>query len=205
VSRTVNVGVPVSTTLSPSSVQFYPGSTATINASPAVSSWSVSAGLTIVSQNNTRITVRGNSPGNYSVVGIRTNSCGNSTRTASVRILQSSGCTTCPAPQVVVYPNPVDEVLTIELADSSSTSTNSMISFSSSTTGAFNSTPINLNSTAVDGTLSVELYNQQQVKVREAFSEEGKVQLEVHDLLPGTYFLHVRFQEAVLQRQIVIE
>jgi hypothetical protein len=50
-----------------------------------------------------------------------------------------------------------------------------------------------------------ELYNQYQIQVREASSEEGKVQLEVHDLLPGIYFLHVRFREAVLQKQIVIE
>ena len=172
VSRTISYGAPVSTTLSPSSVQFYPGTTTTINASPAVSSWSVSSGLTIVSQNNTRIIVSGNTPGNYSVVGTRTNSCGTSTRTASVKILQNSspppgGCEpNCPVNPIVVYPNPVDEVLTIESAGSNNLSSTEAVN----PTSAMVTNHLTATGVGAQSSFSVKLYDSRQYVMREATS-----------------------------------
>ena len=213
VSKTFWVGKPTAPTTSPSgtpAVQTSVGAITSVQASTpgatasSLNWWTSSSNLKIVSQGSGNVVVESRAIGYYYLYVTSSNSCGTSpSRQIPFNVTYSGGGGG--ALSVNIYPNPVDEVLTVELADSSATSTNNTMMVSSNTAGALNSTASNLNLTAVDSTLSVELYNQYQVKVKEGFGVEGKVQLEVHDLLPGTYFLHIRLGEAVLQKQIVIE
>lgn len=218
VSKTFCIGKPFGPLTTPSgtpAVQTIPGQLTQVQASfpcataSSLNWWTSSSNLRIKSIGSGNVVVESRATGYYYLYVTSSNACGTSAyRQIPFNVTYNGGGGTTPPgpvnPLVVVYPNPVDEVLTVELADSSSTSTNSTISFSSSTIKTYNLTSTNANST-VDSTLSIELYNQDQVKVKGGFSVEGKVQIEVHDLQPGTYFLHVRFQEAILQKQIVIE
>ena len=218
VSRTINVGTPALPSVNRTYAEFYPSGHASITTSSSGVSWSVSSGLTVVSQNSTNIIVTGSTPGNYTIAARRSNSCGSSSRVVTIKILSSGGGGTPPppgggnppppsgpgpvAPQVVIYPNPVDEVLTIESAED----------VNISSTEAVNSIPAtasyNLTAKAVGSTqpsFSVKLYDSRQYVVREASSTGGKIQLDLSSLSPGIYFLHVHHQEDVLQRQIVVE
>lgn len=177
-----------------------------INASPAVTRWSVSSGLTIVSSNTSRIIVRANNTGNYSVVGIRSNSCGDANRTASITVRSNSspppsGCApNCPVNPIVVYSNPVDDVLTIELEEAAFNSSGELTvsidnSTAESTTHTLSKYP----------PLSVKLFDSRQQVIRQVESKAGKIQLDVRQLPPGVYILHVYNQKTVVQEQIIVQ
>lgn len=199
VSRTINVGSPARPNLSingltnPSArVEMNQSALATITSSSAISSWSVSAGLTIISQNSSSITFRADTPGFASVNGFRTNSCGTSGRAIGIHVLEPGAG---PSP-FVVTPNPADDLLGIAY-DGNVMAVDSQLS---STDGVHNySATVNK-----DRAFSVRLFNSRQELVLTAESSGEGLQLDVSQLQPGIYVLHIHTKEAVLPRKIII-
>ena len=212
VSKTFCIGKPFGPVTTPSgtpAVQTIPGQLTQVQASfpcataSSLNWWTSSSNLRINSIGSGNVVVESRATGYYYLYVTSSNSCGTSAyRQIPFNVTYDGGGGG--ALSVNIYPNPVDEVLTVELTDSSSVSDNNVVKVSNGLTDTTHLAATQAN-TDVDITLSVELYNQDQVKVKEGFSVEGKVHLEVHDLWPGTYFLHIRLGEAVLQKQIVIE
>ena len=121
VSRTVAYGSPAPASLTPSSKTVFESQSVQINASPTASRWTVSSGLTIISSSSTRIIVKASRPGAYSVYAYRENSCGSTSSVARITVRAEDappppGCApNCPDNPIVVYPNPVDKLLTVAL------------------------------------------------------------------------------------------
>ncbi len=89
-NNTVSIDCPPpSFTLNTYTINLSPGDAATIRASSSVN-WSVSSGLNVLSQNSTTIVIEGISTGNYSVTATKTNSCGSTWRSVSVKVRNSS-------------------------------------------------------------------------------------------------------------------
>ena len=187
-------------------VDLVPGGASTIrSASPM--NWSVSPELRVLSKNSTVIVIEGNKTGTYFVTGTRID-C-NTKEVVTVKVSHSSSPPppggnpppgpgpVVPQPQVVVYPNPVSEILSIKLIDyeSSSTLKNGDNTLSPS---------FSLGDSHIKA-FSAKLFNRYQQLVREVESSQVETELNMRGLPPGTYFLHTTYKGKVSIQQIVIE
>lgn len=206
VTRTVSYGT-TPLTVTPDAVNMRRGQLATIVANLPVSRWVVSNGLTIVSQNNTQIRVSASANGVYSVTAERSDNCTTYSRRITVNVTDSSPspCSSPPCPlqpSVIVYPNPADEVLVVELeaaAFANSSPASAIPSADVLTLAATSAT------TQTYPRLSVKLLDSRQQVVRQAESTTGKIQLDIRQLHPGIYILHVYDQKTLAQEQIIVQ
>lgn len=98
----------------------------------------------------------------------------------------------------MIYPNPADEQLTIEQMSDPIDSGAAQANPSSFTAN-------NLNIASTPEPFSVKLYNARQEVVAQGAARKTKVQLDTSKLPPNTYYLHILYKEAILQKQIIIE
>ena len=203
VSRAIGVGAPAPASVSRTSAEIARGGIVAISTSSSGVTWSVSSGLSVVSQSSTNISVTGETPGNYTVTARRSNNCGTTNKVVSIKVLSSGGGDPGGpgGPLVIVYPNPVDDVLTIE-----STKVNSLsATATTSATATYSLTASGVGASDIPTPFSIKLFDSRQHLIREAASTGKKIQLDIRTLSPGIYFLHVHSQEGTLQRQIVVE
>lgn len=166
--------------------------------------WSVTGG-TASSTSGSQINVYTGSSGGLSVTVTATNSCGNIVRSQTYSIASSIGGSPCfdgggPTPSVVVYPNPANGVLTIELPEG-----NTLEATEAASMSFYQRAMAETGTGSGQSSFSIELIDSRQCAVREATSVGRKIQLDVRDLSPGIYFLHVHSREGILQKQIVME
>ncbi len=125
------------------------------------------------------------------------NTCGTTPHTG-VTVFPGYSCGSyLTAGEFSIYPNPADEHITIE-----------QITEGSAIQADFTEVSwaeIKLSASESPERFSVEIYDHHQKVVAQGSSHGTKIQLDTSKLLPGTYFLHNRYKEAVLQKQIVIE
>ena len=152
--------------------------------------------------------MKASKPGAYSVYAYRENSCGSVSSVARITVRAEDappppGCApNCPDNPIVVYPNPVDQVLTVE-AVGVATSTNSSSSLVASTQPmARAARPSPENASHTD--FAVKLLDNQQYVVRRGTSSGGRIQMDVSSLKPGVYLLHVIEAEGTSVQQIIV-
>lgn len=134
----------------------------------------------------------------YGTVRVSVNNTCGTTPYTGVTVFPAYSCGSyLTAGEFSIYPNPADEHITVEQIMEGS-------SVQADTTEA-TFTEIRLNTPASLEGFSVEMYDQIQKVVAQGTSKGTKIQLDTSSLPSGTYFLHIRHKEAVLQKQIVIE
>ena len=205
VSRTITYGIPATASLTPSSKTVFVSQSVQINASPTANRWTVSSGLTIISSSSTRIIVKASKPGAYSVYAYRENSCGSASSVSRITVKAEDappppGCSpNCPDNPIVVYPNPVDELLTVAVEGATLDGVSSVAQPTSNVSSGW------ITTRQTDQLFSIKLFNKQQYVVREGTSVGGKLHVDVSSLRPDVYILHVAGPAGVLVQQIVVE
>lgn len=164
--------------------------------------WSVTGG-TASSTSGSQISVYTGSSGGLNVRVTASNSCGDIVSSRSYSII-TNGCYNegGPLSQVIVYPNPVDQLLTVEAINRATAPNDSSALLASQARLQTVSFAPQTNSQTE---FSVKLFDRRQYVVREGVSANGKIQIDVSSLSPGIYPLHIIGAEGTSAQQIVVE
>jgi len=148
--------------------------------------------------------------GTYNITATVQNACGTTTKTVPLFVggfTPPPLCGHCPLPpfpcllcggggiilppELQSYPNPVSDVLTIDLTQQTQTT---------ETISAFSATQ-----TLSNTTYEIRLVNAQGFIVRQQKASSGKIEFNVSNLPEGTYYLHIERNGEIRKEQILIE
>ncbi len=153
-------------------------------------------GASILSgQGSSRVATRINNTSSVSVDLELGNACGNTTSAVTADFDVN-----CNNLTILIYPNPADEQLTIELVNVPVENTDSIPELKIT-----NQDGILINASQPTEEFSIILYNADQQEVATAVSENSSIHLDTSPLSAGTYFLHIYYQGDVSRQQVLIE
>ena len=189
--------------------------TANHNSPPNAPTWQVSPnfGVVMVPWANNRLEIGFSVAGWYTVTATVSNACGTATESRMVNVTgftpPVSWCIMCPAPHIppcrfcpgivppslhgielpvllgIASPNPVDNILTIDLTQA--------------TTNAFE------NQTTSEIIFNVRLLNAQGMIVRQQRTQAATIQFDVSNLPEGTYYLQIEHGGEIEKHQIIVQ
>ncbi len=194
VTRSIWVGTPLITNARVDGMPYFTGmyvelcpgnhwlNVTPVGGNPGNATWTVPSGVPYwVGTNTMDFTYPQNYPGGIAITARASNSCGQSSNFNFFLSKKTFGCTSSFA--MVAYPNPTQDVLTIEMI------------------------PISPDVSKDEAPLieSAILLNSSGKEVASGIREGSKIVFDVRNLQKGTYFIHVAVDGELSREQIIIE